>query len=86
MKYQLVNKGTKNAMNLQSVGTVLGTPAGEIKSGDFLMWNFGSVYSVNEILKETQKTIVISTSPKGSDKTYVQRLKKDRLVCKLTKQ
>lgn len=86
MKYQLVNEGTKNAMRLQSVGFVLGTPAGEIKSGDFLMWNYGSVYSVNEILKETPKTIVISTSPKDSDKIYVQRLKKDRLVCKLTKQ
>lgn len=85
MKYQLVNEGTKNSMRLQSVGVVLGTPAGEIKSGDFLMWNFGSVYSVNKILKETAKTIVISTSPKGSDKAYEQRLKKDRLVCRLTK-
>lgn len=85
MKYQLVNEGTKNSMRLQSVGVVLGTPAGDIKSGDFLMWNFGSVYTVNKILKETAKKIVISTSPENSDKVYKQRLKKDRLVCRLTK-
>ena len=83
MKYRLVNKGTKNAMSLQSVGIVLGTPAAEIKEGDFLMWNFRSVYVVNSILKETEKTLVISTSPKGSNKVYEQKLKKSRLVCKL---
>jgi hypothetical protein len=83
MTYQLVNEGTKNSMRLQSVGIVLGTPAGEITEGDFLMWNFGSVYSVNKIIKETPKTILIETSPKGSDKVYEQRLKKTRLVCKL---
>lgn len=84
MKYQLVNEGTKNAMRLQSVGVVLGTPASEIKKGDFLMWNFGSVYLVNSILKETEKMIVISTSPKGSNKVYEQKLKKSRLVCILS--
>ena len=84
MRYQLVKEGTKNSMRLQSVGIVLGTPAGEIKSGDFLMWNFGAVYVVNSVLKETEKMLVISTSPKGSDKVYEQRLKKDRLVCRLT--
>lgn len=83
MKYQLVNEGTKNAMRLQSIGLVLGTHAAEIKEGDFLMWNFGSVYVINSILRETEKMIVISTSPKGSSKVYEQKLKKDRLVCVL---
>ena len=32
--YQLVSEGTKNAMRLQSIGLVRGTPAGEIKVGD----------------------------------------------------
>lgn len=54
MKYQLVNEGIKNAMRLQSIGVVLGIPASEIKKGDLLMWNFGSVYTVNSILKETE--------------------------------
>lgn len=81
MKYQIVTLGTEKAMRLQSVGLVKGTEAKEIKSGDSLMWNFGAVYTVNKIIKETEKTIVISTSPEGSNKVYEQRLKKDRLVC-----
>ena len=84
MKYALVNEGTANSMRLQSVGVVKGTPASDIKKGDFLMWNFGSVWTVNEIVKETAKTIVISTSPKGSNDKYEQRLSKTRLVCILS--
>jgi hypothetical protein len=84
MKYTLVNEGTKNSMRLQSVGVVLGTPAGSVKKGDFLMWNFGSVYVVNDIVKETEKTIVISESPRGSDEKYERRLSKSRLVCVLS--
>jgi hypothetical protein len=48
------------------------------------MWNFGSVYVVNEIIKETAKMIIISTSPKGSNDIYQQKLNKSRLVCKLS--
>lgn len=69
-------------MRLQSVGIVLGTPSSEIKKGDFLMWNFGSVYSVNEIIAETAKTITIKTSPKDKpEEIYTQKLFKNRLVC-----
>ena len=85
MKYQIVNQGTKNSMRLQSIGLVMGTPANEIKKGDHLMWNFGSISVVNEILKETAKTIVISVSVKGCNKVYQRRLKKNRLVCILKK-
>lgn len=81
MKYQLVNQGTKNAMRLQSIGLVQGTPASEIKKGSFLMWNFGSVSVVNEIIHETAKMIVVSTSPKGSDKVFQRKFLKTRLVC-----
>jgi|LakMenEpi03Aug12_release.lakeMendotaPanAssembly.Ray.scaffolds.fasta_scaffold116391_3 hypothetical protein len=84
MKYQLTTPENKNAMRLQSIGLVLGTPAENIKQGDFLMWNFGSVYVVNEIIKETAKMIIISTSPKGSNDIYQQKLNKSRLVCKLS--
>ncbi len=86
MKYTLVNQGTKNSIRLQGIGVVLAQPAQEIKAGDCLMWNFGSVYVVNEILSETSKTIVISTSPVGSETVYEQRFNKDRLVCILTKE
>lgn len=79
MKYTLVNENTKNAMRLQSIGMVLGTPAGEIKKGDSLMWNFGSVELVNDILKETEKMIVITILING--KLYERKLLKTRLVC-----
>jgi len=81
MKYLRVTENTKNSMRLQSIGFVQGSPASEVKKGSFLMWNFGSVYVVNDILKETEKMIVISTSPKGSEKVFEQKLKKTRLVC-----
>lgn len=80
--YTLTTPNNPNAMRLQSVGWVVGTPAQEIKQGDALMWNFGSIYLVNAITKITDKFIEISTSPieKPSD-TYTQSLKKTRFVC-----
>jgi len=79
MEYTLVNQNEKNAIRLQSIGNVLGTPASEIKKGNSLMWNFGAVEVVKEILKETDKTLVISILHDG--KLYERKLAKKRLVC-----
>jgi len=79
MRYTLVNESTPNAMRLQSIGNVLGTPAKEIKKGDSLMWNFGGVEVVSDIIKETEKTLVISVLYKGN--LYERKLAKKRLVC-----
>lgn len=81
-QYTLTTPNHPYAMRLQSVGWVIGTPAQEIKQGDALMWNFGSIYLVNAITKITDKFIEISTSPieKPND-TYTQSLKKTRFVC-----
>ncbi len=79
MRYTLVKEGTINAMRLQSIGFVQGSPAGDIKKGDSLMWNFGSVSVVHDILKETEKTIIISVISDG--KFYERKLTKKRLVC-----
>ena len=82
MKYAIVSRYNENAMQLQSIGWVLGTKAENVKSGDFLMWNFGSVYVVNDVIKSTDKQIVISTSPKDKQSdVYEQKLLKSRLVC-----
>ena len=82
MKYALVNENAPNAMRLQSIGVVQGTPAQQVKAGDFLMWNFGGVYKVNAILRETKAFVIISTSPKDEPgKVYEQKLGKSRLVC-----
>lgn len=79
MKYTLVNKSATNAMRLQSIGNVLGTPAMKIKKGDRLMWNFGTVEIVSDILKETDKMLVISILCNGN--LYERKLAKKRLVC-----
>lgn len=79
MKYQLVNQDNQNAMRLQSIGNVLGTPAGEIKKGDTLMWNFGSTSFVSDIINETSKMITISVI--CNDNLYERKLAKKRLVC-----
>ena len=81
MTYTLVNQTTTNAMRLQSIGNVLGTPASEIKKGDFLMWNFGSKTEVLEIVNETAKTITIKEKEVKSDYTGERKMTKSRLVC-----
>ena len=72
MTYQKVKQGTKNAMRLQSI--VLGTPAGELKEGDTLMWNFGETSEVLQVLRETALTISVQTKTKYS---------KLKLLCKI---
>ena len=84
MKYAIVKEGTPNSMRLQSIGLVLGTPAKEIKAGDNLMWNFGSISEITEVVRETPKTIVVKEKHE-SNETYERILNKERLVCILTK-
>lgn len=66
-------------IRLQSVGHVKAAPASEIKVGSVLMWNFGYTSTVEEIVKETAKTIVIKETYE-SGKTFERRLLKTRLV------
>lgn len=84
MTYQRFNYPQNNTLQLQSVGHVLGTPAGELKVGDSLMWNFGSTSTVEKIVKQTAKTIWISEKYEDG-KSYERRLLKTRLVCRLSK-
>ena len=85
MQYILTTQHNEKAMRLQNIGWVIGTPAGELKEGDFIMWNFGTVYGVAEITAETEKTITISTYNRSNpSKLYSQRLAKRRLICILT--
>ena len=81
MKYTLVNEKATNAMRLQSIGNVLGTPASEIKKGDILMWNFGSKGEVLEIINETPKTITIREKQVGAFYVGERKMTKSRLVC-----
>lgn len=86
MKYTPVNDDHPQAMRLQSIGLVQGTPASQIKENDLLMWNFGGVSRVTKIIKETVKTLVIEEIPvknefNNQQKAYKRRLFKNRLVC-----
>lgn len=84
LTYYAVSPQHPNAMLLQSVGWVQGTPAKELKEGSYIMWNFGSIYIVNKIDKITEHFLHIKTSSiDGKNPVYSQRLKKDRLICLL---
>lgn len=80
MKYATRPAAASDTLQLQSIGHVIGRPASEITKGASLMWNFGSVEEVVEIVKTTAASIVIMIKSKGG---YVgeRRLMKKRLVC-----
>ena len=73
------NQEIKNTIQLQSVGLVSGTPAGEIKVGTTLLWNFGSTSIVKFITKETNKSIWFLTETENGN-TYNRRFLKTRII------
>ena len=68
-------------IRLIEVGVVKGTPARNIKVGDKLMWNYGSVTPVKAIKNVSAKFLEFSLLDKG--KVYKRRLAKHRLVAKV---
>ena len=73
------NQEIKNTIQLQSVGLVSGTTAGEIKVGTTLLWNFGSTSIVKFITKETNKSIWFLTETENGN-TYNRRFLKTRII------
>jgi len=69
----------KNSVQLQSVGLVNGTPAGEISIGTTLLWNFGATSIVKSITKETNKSIWFLTETENGN-TYNRRFLKTRVI------
>jgi hypothetical protein len=82
-KHRLTPKGTTY---LQGIGYVPGTPAGELKEGDTMLWNYGYESKVGKILKETDKTIIIEEhwigSFSGKPETGQRKLLKNRIVAR----
>lgn len=68
-----------NSIQLQSVGLVNGTPAGEIKVGTTLLWNFGATSVVKSISKETNKSIWFITETENGN-IYNRRFLKTRVI------
>ena len=73
------NQELKNTIQLQGIGLVNGTPAGEIKVGTTLLWNFGSKSIVRNITKETKKSIWFLTETENGN-TYNRRFLKTRVI------
>jgi len=48
-----------NFVQIQSVGRVVGKPAGELKPGDVTIWNFGYQHTVQRIVRETKAQVVV---------------------------
>lgn len=69
---------------LQGLGAVRGKPAGELKVGDGLVWNYGYTSTVSAILKETKATVTIEESyisdRTGEPGKGTRTMKKTRLV------
>lgn len=84
MKYQKSQSPSSKTITLQSVGHVIANFASEIKVGDSLMWNFGSVSKVTNITKQTDKTVWIEETTE-SGYVGVRRMAKNRKVCILKK-
>jgi hypothetical protein len=68
-----------NSIQLQSVGLVNGTLAGEIKVGTTLLWNFGATSTVKAITKETNKSVWFLTETENGN-TYNRRFLKTRVI------
>lgn len=78
MKIKLVSPSTPNAMRLQSVGWVQGYSAANIKAGDSLVWNFGSITTVNSVSNVSARFIEIVEVINGTE--YKRKLLKTRNV------
>ena len=74
----------RKLVHLIAVGDMPGTPAGELRAGDCLMWNFGSVYQVTAVREASPKFMEITERATKGGEEYKRRLRKDRLVVRLT--
>lgn len=66
-------------IQLQRIGRMEATEAINIKKGDTLIWNFGCTEKVLDIIKETEKTILIDIICESGYRS-TRRLNKNSLV------
>jgi hypothetical protein len=66
---------------LQGVGAVFGKPAGELRPGDVVAWNFGHTSHVSAVIKETAATITVEfAADEHYAQTHQRTFKKGRVV------
>ena len=71
---------TTASIQLQHIGRVAAIPAGNLKVGMRLMWNFGSMSDVVSIDRETAKSIWITEKSDRTGNLFSRRFAKTRLV------
>ncbi len=70
---------TTQSVHLQGIGRVTAKPAGEIRVGDDLYWNYGIRYTV--VAVEPCGTKSVNVTERSADgKQYTRRMLKTRLV------
>jgi hypothetical protein len=69
-----------DTMRLQGIGLVKGTPAGEVKPGMRLMWNYGSTYDVVSVEQIAPQTVLIHERSTESGEIYARKCRIGRLV------
>lgn len=82
MKLEISSHKRPNATYLQGVaGWVTGTPAGELKAGDHVVWNGGCPVKVTAVHEVSKCYIAIDTIEDGIQ-YYGRKLKKSRIVAR----
>jgi len=79
---QASNYERDNATYLQGLGYCTGTPAGELKVGDTMIWNGGGSTKVVEIYNETKCFITIDEIDIDGNVWKGRKLKKSRIVAR----
>lgn len=69
---------TNATIHLQSIGAVPAKPAGELTVGDRIMWNFGYVSTVTDVIDITPAFVLVIMTSNGV--SHTRRMKKTRLV------
>ena len=73
----------ENTIHLQGIGVWPAIPSSEVQVGDFLMWNYGGISEIIALISETKCFLEFSTYCNGA--IYRRKLKKDRLVCRVSR-
>lgn len=70
-----------NIVRLQNFGWYEGKPAGNIKVGDKVWWNFGGSSIVTGIIRQTDKTIWVAMKSTGKEGVEnIRKFLKTRLL------
>lgn len=74
--------GPPGTMKLQGVsGWIKAKPAGELKPGDVIMWNYGYTSTVLAVApSKTGKTVTVETADDKSGNHYTRKMTASRLV------